>query len=94
MKTTCLNPATVESDNRFDESVVHESTYALLVRSEEKCRSLLETALYFLVVLSAMTAIWQFVHQPIALPLNGIVTIADATSRTAKSPLCPSATRG
>jgi hypothetical protein len=50
----------------------HESTYALLVRSEEKERGLLETVAYGLVILSAVAAIWQFAHQPINLPLGAI----------------------
>lgn len=48
---------------------IHESTYALLVRSEEKERSLFETVAYSLLILSAVAAIWQFVQQPINLPL-------------------------
>ena len=46
---------------------IHESTYALLVRSEEKERSLFETIAYSLLILSAVAAIWQFVHQPFNL---------------------------
>jgi hypothetical protein len=42
-----------------------ESTYALLVRSEDKKRALLETILYGLVILSALAAILQFADQPI-----------------------------
>jgi hypothetical protein len=49
---------------------IQESTYALLVRSEEADRSLLETVVYVLVILSAVAAIWQFVQQPINLPLG------------------------
>jgi hypothetical protein len=49
---------------------VHESTYALLVRSEEKERSLFETIAYGLFILSAVAAIWQFAHQPLNLPLG------------------------
>ena len=37
-----------------------ESTYALLVRSEEKKRALVETIMYGLVILSAVAAILQF----------------------------------
>jgi hypothetical protein len=51
-----------------------ESTYALLVRSEEKERSIFEGAVYFAVVLSALISIWQFAVQPIALPLSTIHT--------------------
>ncbi len=38
----------------------HESTYTLLVRSEEKGRSIMETVLYALFGLSAIVSIWQF----------------------------------
>ena len=49
-----------------------ESTYALLVRSEEKERGLLETVLYAFFILSAVVAIWQFVQQPVNVPARGI----------------------
>jgi hypothetical protein len=58
---------------------IHESTYALLVRSEEKERSLLETIAYGLFILSAVTAIWQFAHQPINLPLDAMPQTASVT---------------
>jgi hypothetical protein len=46
----------------------NQSTYALLVRSEEKSRGALETVLYSTCILSVVIAIWQFAHQPINLP--------------------------
>jgi hypothetical protein len=58
---------------------IHESTYALLVRSEEKERSLLETIAYGLFILSAVAAIWQFVQQPINLPLDAMPRTASVT---------------
>jgi hypothetical protein len=48
-----------------------ESTYALLVRSEEKERGLLETVLYALFILSAVAAICQFAQQPVNVPAAG-----------------------
>jgi hypothetical protein len=45
---------------------VEESTYALLVRSEDKKRALLETILYGLIILSALAAILQFADQPVS----------------------------
>lgn len=51
-----------------------ESTYALIVRSEEKERSIFEGAVYFAVVLSALFSIWQVARQPLALPLTTIHT--------------------
>jgi hypothetical protein len=51
---------------------IHESTYALLVRSEEKERGLLETIAYGLFIFSAVAAIWQFANQPINLPVDAM----------------------
>ena len=45
---------------------VRESTYALLVRSEDKKRALLETIVYGLIILSALAAILQFTDQPVS----------------------------
>ena len=42
-----------------------ESTYALLVRSEEKGRGVLEAILYVAFILSAVLVIWQFAHSPL-----------------------------
>ena len=44
---------------------VEESTYALLVRSEDRKRALLETIVYGLVILSALAAILQFADLPV-----------------------------
>jgi hypothetical protein len=60
-----------------------ESTYALIVRSEEKERSIFEGAVYFVVVLSALFSIWQFAHQPIALPESPILHTTSATQPAA-----------
>jgi hypothetical protein len=46
---------------------VEESTYALLVRSEDKKRALFETVLYGLVALSVLAAILQFADQPVSI---------------------------
>ena len=45
-----------------------ESTYALIVRSEEKERSIIEGAVYFAVILSALLSLWQAVNQPVQVP--------------------------
>jgi hypothetical protein len=60
-----------------------ESTYALIVRSEEKERSLFEGVVYFAVVLSALLTLWHVATQPIALPLTTIHT--SSISETAKT---------
>ena len=45
---------------------VEESTYALLVRSEDKKHALVETVLYGLVALGVLVAILQFADQPVS----------------------------
>jgi hypothetical protein len=46
----------------------NRTTYALLVRSEEKNRDILETAVYAMCVLCAVVGIWQFAQEPVSLP--------------------------
>ena len=57
-----------------------ESTYALIVRSEEKERSLFEGAVYFAVVLSAILTLWHVATQPVALPLTSVHTSSSSQS--------------
>jgi hypothetical protein len=52
-------------------NTTHESTYALLVRSEEKSRSVLEVVLYAFFIFSAVFSIWQFAQQPVMVPAAG-----------------------
>jgi hypothetical protein len=49
-----------------------QTTYSLLVRSEEKSRDLLEAAVYAMCILSAIVAIWQFVEQSSRLSVDGL----------------------
>jgi hypothetical protein len=56
---------TSQSENEHE-----ESTYALLLRSEEKGRNLIETTLYSFLILGAVVAIWQFVDQPVDFQQN------------------------
>jgi hypothetical protein len=46
----------------------NDTTYALLVQSEEKGRSIMETAVYALLGLSAILSILQFIKQPERMP--------------------------
>ncbi len=57
---------------------VHESTYALLVRSENEKRSLLEIVAYALFILSVIAAIWQLAHQPV----NPITTLPQSVTQS------------
>ncbi len=51
-----------------------ESTYALLVRSEEKSRGVLEIVLYAFFIFSALVSIYQFAEQPIELSAPGLIS--------------------
>ena len=77
MKRDCNQQILMNTSQTTNE--IHESTYALLVRSEEKERSLLETIAYGLFILSAVAAIWQFAQQPINLPLDAMPRTASVT---------------
>jgi hypothetical protein len=50
-----------------------ESTYALLVRSEEKERSLFEDAAYLVLILSAVFSIWLVAQQPVEFPKSPVI---------------------
>ena len=53
-----------------------ESTYALLVQSEDKERNLGETAIYMLLILGTVFSVWQVAQQPVNLPVNGVIQTA------------------
>jgi len=56
----------------------NQTTYSLLVRSEEKGRSAMETALYATFVLSVLAAIMQFISQPVPEPFAGFESPAQS----------------
>jgi hypothetical protein len=47
-----------------------ESTYALLLRSDEKERSASETFVYLLLIVSMAFAVWQAVNVRVTVPTN------------------------
>ena len=55
------------------------TTYALLAQSEEKGRSIMETAVYIICILSVAVAIFQFVGQPTPDPFAGFRSPAQPT---------------
>ena len=63
---------TDQPENQF------ESTYALLIRSEEKNRNLLEVAILPLLMLGPIMAIWQFAQQPVNIPAAGLKEVSGA----------------
>jgi len=50
----------------------NESTYALLIRSEEKSRNVIKMAICPILILGAVIAIWQFAQQPVSIPAAGL----------------------
>ena len=59
-----------------------ETTYSLLVRSEEKNRGAFEMVIYTTIILSVLIAIWQFAHQPVQIPADdtGVVGITEVAN--------------
>jgi len=55
---------------------VEESTYSLLVHSEETKRGIFETIIYTLMILSVVAAILQFADQRDPLPLSALPSSA------------------
>ena len=66
-------------------SEAFESTYALICRSEEKERSVSETVIYLLLILSAVFSIWQIAQQPFRVPTNLIIR-SGPFAQTAQAP--------
>ena len=56
-----------------------ESTYALLVRSEEKERNMFEGAVYLVFILSAVFSIWQVAQQPVTLRTSPVLNTTSVT---------------
>ena len=80
--TNCMNHETL-MNNQF------ESNYALLVRSEEKGRGVLEVVLYVAFILSAVLVIWEFAQSPVNIRApgseHGVVTEAARTQAISQS---------
>lgn len=57
------------------------NTYDLIVESEDKNRTMLETVIYVLFILSAVVSILQFVVQPVVVPSHtaGFVSAQSGT---------------
>ena len=54
-----------------------ESTYALLVRSEEKSRTFFEAVAYVIFILSAALSMLQLAHHPVKVPAAGLQPSAE-----------------
>ena len=49
-----------------------ESTYALVMRSQEKSRNVLEIVVYAIFILSVVAMIWQFAQTPVSISAPGL----------------------
>ena len=59
--TLTRNPQFMKTNQPTDKK--EESTYSLLMRSEEKKRTFIEVVVYGLVILSVLAAIWGFANE-------------------------------
>jgi hypothetical protein len=64
-----MNERTNITDQPEDQ---YESTYAFLIRSEEKSRNVSEVAIYLLLILALLIASWQFAQQSVDIPAAGM----------------------
>ena len=58
-----------------------ESTYTLLVRSEENDRGALENVAYFVLILSVVFSLWQAASQPVTIPAGGLTHTRSITQQ-------------
>lgn len=76
----------IPNDN-VNEIATSQSTYSLLVRSEEKERNFFETAIYSLFILCSVFAVWQTAHQTLTIPVRiggshvAVETVAPAVAQ-------------
>jgi hypothetical protein len=63
-----------------------ESTYTLLVRSQEKGRTALEILIFLLCIFSVVVVIWQFAQTPLETPAPGVAPCIACQTSTPKEP--------
>jgi hypothetical protein len=64
-----------------------ESTYALLARSEEKGRGVLEILVYAVLILGVVLSIWQFVQTPVDISAPGLEPCVACHTTTTPPPV-------
>ncbi len=62
-----------------------ESTYALLIRSQQEDRSIPETAVYALLILTVTFSVWQTAQQRFQLPNIGLLQGTPIVQMTAST---------
>jgi hypothetical protein len=63
-----------------------ESTYALLVRSQEKGRTVLEILIFVLCIFSVVVVIWQFAQTPLESSAPGVAPCIACQTSAPKLP--------
>jgi len=63
-----------------------ESTYTLLVRSQEKGRSVLEILIFVLCIFSVVVVIWQFAQTPLESSAPGVAPCIACQTSAPKLP--------
>jgi hypothetical protein len=71
---------------KIDMNPQFESTYALIVRSEEKSRSILEIVLYAIFIASVVIGIWQFALTPVKISAPGLEPCLACDTMTGQLP--------
>ena len=69
--------------NNTNPTAAFESTYTVLVRSEENDRGVLENVAYFVFILSVVFSIWQAARQPVTIPAGGLTHTASIAQQAA-----------
>jgi len=63
-----------------------ESTYTLLVRSQEKGRTVLETLIFVLCIFAGVLVIWQFAQTPLESSAPGVAPCIACQTSAPKLP--------
>ncbi len=71
-----------------------QSTYSLLINSQEKGRSLFEAAIYVLVMLTAVVSVGQFATETVTLPGQAAAKKASSTMVADAAVQTPAEARG
>ena len=57
-----------------------ETTYQMLIDSEEKERGMIEVFVYFLLIIATVASIWQFTREPVTFADLGVTHVQNATA--------------
>ena len=72
----------IETNQSAQPEKQFESTYALVVRSAEKSRNVIEVLIPSLLVLGPILALFQFASAPINIPIQSVAKKPDLVAQT------------